>query len=562
MLRMYVGILLALSFPVVFLQQKPANQQKDLAHDLWLVRSQTLTDELLKDGANLQPSQRSLLFARLAQQWWRDNPEKAKSWMAPAIATVESVPNKENSEDRRKRISTARQLLQIAAPLDPKFTARVIAVLKDADKQIGNEERSANAEGILDAAYQLVDSNPVRASELGAVALSMDHDSNVFSLILSLRQKNAKLGGALLIQALALGRETLEPQLLMTITRATFPAEMKVATNAPPAAETLRTGLLQLDLSYLQANPINSDTRNSVCLSVISFIVPVLAEFERRLPGQAPAVRQAINQCQSLSPLAQQLIDDALRPEPLNDVDDLVKAAQDSDDVKVKTVYEFRAATLAREKKDYVRALAILEGISSDGRAFMGDMWPFFRWDWASLAAVDQYNQGDFSAMRNTIHTVPNDLKAFAKLAFIDRLPDKRNKDADPTLEFLDDARNELGSAAGSDSARYPWYFMLFRLTVKYAPMNSQAILKEAIASLNRAEQANENGGLNEEERHRQTADIWKNLAASLIDMDEYAVKDAISSISSTPTRVHVRLELLHACLERMRTTKEQPVVQ
>ena len=115
---------------------------------------------------------------------------------------------------------------------------------------------------------------------------------------------------------------------------------------------------------------------------------------------------------------------------------------------------------------------------------------------------------GRICGMRNTIDTVPDDLKAFAKLAFIDRLPNKRNKDADPTLEFLNDARKELGSAYGSDADGYPWYFVLLRLTFKYAPENSTVILKEAIAALNRAEQANEHGGQNEEDRHRQTAGI------------------------------------------------------
>ena len=79
--------------------QRVYSQRKDLAYDLWLVRSQTLTAELIKDGDNLETSQRSILLAKLAQQWWRDNPEKAKAWMSEAVASVESVPNKENPDD-------------------------------------------------------------------------------------------------------------------------------------------------------------------------------------------------------------------------------------------------------------------------------------------------------------------------------------------------------------------------------------------------------------------------------------------------------------------------------
>jgi hypothetical protein len=44
----------------------------------------------------------------------------------------------------------------------------LVALLKEADNQTSDEERSANADVLLDAVFSLVDSDPVRASELGA----------------------------------------------------------------------------------------------------------------------------------------------------------------------------------------------------------------------------------------------------------------------------------------------------------------------------------------------------------------------------------------------------------
>src|SRR6185503_4281187 len=107
----------------------------------------------------------------------------------------------------------------------------------------------------------------------------------------------------------------------------------------------------------------------------------------------------------------------ALRSTPLNTIEDLLKAAGDAQDLKVRTEYLFRAASLAKGKRDYERALSILDRMTADERAFMGSMWQYSRWDWSSLAAVDHYNHDDFNAMRNTIKVVPDDLKAFAKLA-------------------------------------------------------------------------------------------------------------------------------------------------
>ena len=270
----------------------------------------------------------------------------------------------------------------------------------------------------------------------------------------------------------------------------------------------------------------------------------------RRFPQQAPAARQAINRCQSRSPLLQQLVDDATRTEPLNTIEELLEAAQDSKDLKVRTVYEYRAASLAQEKKQCDRAITILDGIPDDGRKFMGNAWQNMRWDWASLCAINHYNRGDLQAMRLTTQSVPDELKAFTKLVFVDRLPKERNKDTDPTIEFLKDAQKELPKSYGSETDRYAWYFALLRLTVQYAPEDARAILKEAIAALNRAEQVDEKSDQN-------TGEIWKTLPlVSLIDMDEYAVKEAVSSISSAQTRVELRLELLQACVDRMKSGK------
>ncbi len=530
--------------------QRVYSQRKDLAYDLWLVRSQTLTAELVKDGDNLETSQRNILLAKLAQQWWRDNPEKAKAWMTEAIASVENVPNKENPDDRRKRLNTARQLLQIAVRLDHKFSERLVDLLKEQDKQLGADDRSANAEGLIDAALSLVDVDPVRAAELGATSLSVGPATTLVSLIITLRLKNPKLGDALLARALEVARRTLDAELLLSITRATFPTEMQIVTKAPPAAEALRNALLQIDMAYLQANPVTPNSENPVCAIVGSLILPVLKEFDHRFPQQAPAVRQAVNQCQSRSPLLQQLVDDATRTDPLDTVEKLLKAAEDSQDLKVRTVYEYRAASLANETKQCDRAITILDGINEDGRTFMGSTWQNIRWDWASLCAIDHYSKGDIQAMRVTIQAVPDDLKAFTKLAFVDRLPKAGNSDADPTLEFLRDAHKELPKSYGSEIDRYPWYFALLRLTVQHAPEDAGATLKEAFAALNRAKQ-------DDEKSNQDTSGIWKNLPlVSLIDMDEYAVKEAVSSISSAQTRVELRLELLQVCVDRMRSRR------
>ncbi len=185
--------------------------------------------------------------------------------------------------------------------------------------------------------------------------------------------------------------------------------------------------------------------------------------------------------------------------------------------------------------------------------------WQWYRWDWAALAALDYFARGNFNEMRLVIAKVPEDLQAYTKLTFVYQLPATRNSDADPTLEFLSDARKTLPSSYGSDSFRYPWYFALLRLTVKYQPADISSVLKEAITVLNRSEQTGQKSSRTDES----VADpiIWTNvteLADTLIEIDEFAVKEAVASIGSVATRNQVRLALLQACLNRMKRSAEK----
>lgn len=532
-----------------------AGQQSDISSGLWLIRSQTLTADLLKDSADLSSRERALLWARLAQRWWRDDPEKARAWILKPIEMVEAVPNGENPNERQERLRTARLILQIVTPLDPRLSKRLIALMSVGLEQMTEAERAANADGLIKAAISLVDSDPKRAAELGAFALRVGYPTQIPGLIVRLRSKDSKLSDTLFAQTLAAARQTLDTRLLNSLSHAAFPESRTFGATSNMVPDHLRAEVLRLYLAYLQTNPINAESRSSVCMSVVSFIAPVLAEFDRLLPEQASNVRQSIHRCQSDNPLVRQDLDDARRDQSLNSVDDLLKAAADSQDLQVRTVYQHRAATMAKTQSNLDRALEILDSMSTESRELMGESWQSYRWDWAALAALHHFQSGDVYRMRLVINKVPTNLQPFAKIAFVRQLPDARDKDTDPTLEFLSDARNGLRRSPVPDAEKCGWYFSLLPLIVKYQSAEATDVLKEAVATLNRVETA--------EDKNRSSnsvsvlmESVSKKLPSSLLEMDEYAVKEAVSSINSPATRVQVRLELLTVCLERLSRTK------
>src|ERR1700730_888139 len=374
-----VGVPFLPGFP---LQAGPA-QQGSTSYDLWRGRSQKITADFIKDSADLPLSDRAVLWARLAERWWPEDPEQARSWMLKPIEIVEAGPNKENADERRQRLATVRSLLKIIAPLDQELSARLIAILTRDAEQEAKADRAGNTDGLIEAAMLLVEKDPQRAAELGALALQLGRPTQITGLIFRLRTKDPRLADILFVKTLAAVGQSLDRELLYSLAYAAFPASMQAGANIAAPPDVLRTELLKVDVIYLQANPINADNRNSNCISIASFIAPVLDQFERLLPQQAAIVRQSINQCQSLSPLMGQRGDDALRDRPLNTIEDLLKAADDAEDSKVRTVYQYRAAALARQHNDFDRALKILDSMSTESRVFMGGSWEAYRWEWA-----------------------------------------------------------------------------------------------------------------------------------------------------------------------------------
>ena len=69
-------------------------QEKDNARELWLARAQNLTSDLLKDGTDLSSMQRAVLWAKLAQRWWRDDPKRARIWIASHARSAISEPSR------------------------------------------------------------------------------------------------------------------------------------------------------------------------------------------------------------------------------------------------------------------------------------------------------------------------------------------------------------------------------------------------------------------------------------------------------------------------------------
>lgn len=150
--------------------------------------------------------------------------------------------------------------------------------------------------------------------------------------------------------------------------------------------------------------------------------------------------------------------------------------------------------------------------------------------------------------MNLVLNGVPAELQAFAKIAFVDRVASAKGQEAALIIQILNDARNGLARLNIAESEKYPWYFGVLPLTLKYQPAEASTAFKDAVASLNRAEVSKK-----DQANPLNTTELSKVLPASLLEIDEFAVKEGLASVVSVETRAQLRLELLNATLQRMR---------
>lgn len=178
----------------------------------------------------------------------------------------------------------------------------------------------------------------------------------------------------------------------------------------------------------------------------------------------------------------------------------------------------------------------------------MSGDWETYRWQWAAVVAIDYYTNGRLLEMNRTFDGVPADWQAFAKVSFLDQLTERQLIKGGPAVEFLNDARALLRRSNLPDTDKYGAYLVLLRLTVKHDRAAATTALKETFASLNRAEQA-----MNKDEKTLNSSGYLQTLPASLLDMDEFAVKEGLASITAVELRAQLRLDLLQATLGRIK---------
>ena len=526
-----------------------AAQEARQAQDPWVRRARTITDDLVKDSEALTRFDRALLLASLGSVWRKDDAESARKWTEKAIREVESASEKESPSERRQRLATAGTLLKLSGVQDEMLTARLLKVLADDTVNNASEEQRENAKSLVEMAQTLVEADPRRAAELGSAALRAGGNYKLAGLLWRLRKRDAKLGDSLFIEILTAARTRgYDPGLLSLLP--------SVAFEGPEPSDLLRAKLLGT-LAEGLLHPSGSVADEAAVCKLAPISAPLLPEFQRLIPQQASAIRYVVTKCQpQLDSTSRKDVNDTLRDQPLNTVEELLKAAKESSDLERRITYLYRAASMAGERQEFDRAILILDGFTDGERELMSKLmnglWESARASFALAAASSYLRRGEHDRMRRVIVSTPVSLLAFVQIGVASELMKKGDRAA--AIELFDEGRLNLtkadqGQAVGS-------YIELVRQYAAFDAFKALSVLRDATSAINRSDSGQEEKSSSDFETPLLSSDMLMtpySLPASLLEVDEQGVREAISSINSPVKRAAVRLRLLSTSLSRRR---------
>ena len=542
-----LSLVFILGTPVLNVAQtKPKSPRKK--PDPRLARAQSITDDLIKDATALELADRALLWMRLGEIWKRTDPERAATWFKKAVNELEVAPPDESGAARAQRVATARALLSIVAPFDKELATRLTAIFTEESARQEEGDRAENAKALANAAYQVIDTDPKLAAKLASASLRWGKEGDVSSLLLKLRKRDPQVADGLFSEMLATAARTHDKELLWNLVSVAFkaPLEPQWIGLAPP--DNLSQNLLTVVAETLRQTS-SADTPD--CMFVSSIAAPLLSQFDRLAPAQAPIVRQELNKCQSMrSPSEEQpAVQDSGKQQT---IDEMVEEANKIPNPILRAVTLVRVANQAASQKKYDIAIEILNGIEAEVPPFLRGPWQGWRAEWAALSALDHLKTGDRTGMQQVINAVPANLRAQTQIMLAEKLDAKERNLA---IELLLEGQKFLARDDVSNRLKADWYPVLVRLSAKYIPSQAPAMLNEAVKILNRVESTEPaKKGAPEGAIDAAANYLWRpiDLAGSLIDIDENGVRYSVSQLESPVLRAQARLGLLVSTLDKL----------
>lgn len=513
------------------LDRRPSNK--------WITAAEALTEDLQSDVPRLNRFDRAVVLARVADAWWKIDPERSHSWFVKAVELVELADSAEKTS--ACRLAAARSVLTILATREKKLHDRLLSIIGAQKEQQSDADRLQNATALADVGLALLDTDPESAERFGEASLRLGFSPRFVSLLRRLHGRDQSLGERLYVLAIRAAEAGGDSNLFSGLLQAAF--------GGPYNSEKHK----RIILTALAGTVRESQSQQiaSVPVCNLRFQLPsMLAQFDSLSREEATRIRIALRFCTGA---AETTKGDDTRSDytSASTVEDLLDAAKAAKSVEDRDRYLIKAVHTAADKKDFERAIKILDSLDEENRQRLKDSWESLRWSFASELACSRLSTGDVTGMNSVVQATPANLRAFVNISLASTC--KAASEEAQILELMTAARRELGKADKSTQADS--YLSLVRLYARISPSEAPAVLAEAVSAINRSSERKNDECTNGHEVSRvlTTALLFKrfSLPASIMSADDLGVRSAIGSVQAIDERAAMRLQLLAAALEQ-----------
>ena len=544
-------ILLLLSFPLILFGQSNKTDNQKI---LWRLRADTITANLLRESPKLGEMERSLLFAKLGDLWWKFDPVQSNIWFEKSVDTVFFCPADDIKKERKEYFDTSRKLLILISDHNPKQSNRLVKIISENDK-LSDEEKQSNADSLIKYALQIVKKNPGQAAQIGIAAFRSGSPKEFYKLIWELRRGSSTLADQLLKTAFSAAKISPDYNLLQGIQLAVLPESS--IDNFPAnlsASPSQKVEVLNFFADYLFQLSFNVKAKTAQNCGAEALLINRSRKFyDSLLPQKAGIVQQAIDFC--LDKNTQNAATNVEKPSKELSIEELLSLADENkDNPLVRLGYLNKAIILAGNRKEYAVVIKIVNSLTAEEIAENPEFWEEMRYDAAGNLAYQQYKAGDFQGALKTLQDIAAPYRPFAQIVFVIQFPLEDTSAESFLIGVLNDARAGFLKSEKPFAQKSAYWFLLIKFYSDHKqPNDASEVYREIVKSYNDSLKP-ENG-----QTQIDSESVGRVFSPTLIESQENSLFETTNLIGESKSRLSVNLVLLKITLQKYRTLNEMP---
>lgn len=517
----------------------------------WRGHTERLSNNVLEDAKSLAAGEQALYLALLAKLWSKSDKEESRVYLNRSGEKLVSAMAISDRKEFDKQLKFFPDTFKTLFSFDQQFSENL---LKKFEKSLLD---AANGKVIPDpqmgelyvsVGKQTVKANPKFAAAMGKRSLEHGFPVSLPNLIGDIYQYDDGLAESLFTTALSSARTSQDPSsntLLFNLYRvASRPLEKPFPVNH--VRNAVRAFIEKLDLAAS-----NAEINPQGC-GIAYFGSSMTQPVDQYFPEFSASFRQGIQTCTPRLQPIDQARTSSVDTQGLS-VDKLLDLARNTSEKETKFYLYREVFNKLYESEDFETLSSLLDGFDGDDyRKFAPIGWNNWRIRTSAAYALAQFESGDVGAAQRTIEKTPQNLRPYVRKQVTSNKAVAEN--AEFHLENLNLMIKELQALDTLVDKTPEAFLYLIKEFLKITPTESIVMMRDAVKAINKADAENPDNMI---EKDWAVYELFVELDAELLEVDETGTFSALKDLSSKQSRLRLTLGLLSTSLPKLVEAKK-----